>query len=609
MALSSNEQYFLELTNWARLNPLAAAQRVGIDLNQGLAPGTISTQSLQVLAPNAMLERAAILHSQWMLSADVFSHTGANGSAPSDRMAAAGYTFPPGSIRSENLGWYGIYGGRLDLATAIDEHFESLFLSAGHRSATMNGALREIGIAQEQGGYRHSDGYVYDSSMLTCDFATSGPSYFLTGVVYADTDNDDFYSIGEGRSGVSFAVTGGARAQASTAGGWALAFAPVSQLAVTITPTTGAATQVLFTGVHQNIKLDVIDGSLLAVSATMALQGQGIANAMLLGNEALSLSGDARANVLTGNAGANVLTGGGGADTLIGGAGNDRYVIDRSDRITEVNGGGNDTVQIDLDRATGSDRTYTLGSYLENLSLLGTGGTAAVGNAGANRINGNAGANRLDGGADSDTLSGGDGADTLQGGTGADRLLGGAGNDLYWIDTQSDQVVETALGGRDTLNSTVSYRLDTAANVEDLTLLGTASIDAFGNALDNRLSGNSGSNRLAGGLGHDRLIGAGGADNFLFLSAPIAASSDVIVDFTPGVDRIGLEDTIFGRLGASAYASNTSGLAQTAATRIVYESDTGQLWFDADGSASAARVLLATLATGLAMTAAQFELV
>ena len=36
------EQYFLELVNRARANPGGEAARLGIDLNQGLAAGTIS---------------------------------------------------------------------------------------------------------------------------------------------------------------------------------------------------------------------------------------------------------------------------------------------------------------------------------------------------------------------------------------------------------------------------------------------------------------------------------------------------------------------------------------------------------------------------------------
>ena len=87
------EQYVVELINRARANPAAEAARYGIDLNEGLKAGTISTAAKQPLALNPYLTDAARLHSQWMIDTDTFSHTGANGSTPGDRMKAAGYPF------------------------------------------------------------------------------------------------------------------------------------------------------------------------------------------------------------------------------------------------------------------------------------------------------------------------------------------------------------------------------------------------------------------------------------------------------------------------------------------------------------------------------------
>ena len=54
-ANSAQEQLMLELINRARMNPAAEAARQGIDLNQGLAPGTISAAPKQVLAMNDLL--------------------------------------------------------------------------------------------------------------------------------------------------------------------------------------------------------------------------------------------------------------------------------------------------------------------------------------------------------------------------------------------------------------------------------------------------------------------------------------------------------------------------------------------------------------------------
>jgi len=84
---------------------------------------------------------------------------------------------------------------------------------------------------------------------------------------------------------------------------------------------------------------------------------------------------------------------------------------------------------------------------------------------------------------------------------GADRLEGGLGNDRYDVDDPGDVVIELAGEGTDTVQASVSYTL--AANVENLTLTGSASINGTGNDLANVLRGNAGNNLLAGGAGGD----------------------------------------------------------------------------------------------------------
>jgi Ca2+-binding RTX toxin-like protein len=135
------------------------------------------------------------------------------------------------------------------------------------------------------------------------------------------------------------------------------------------------------------------------------------------------------------------------------------------------------------------------------------------GTAGNDSLTGTAGDDLLEGLAGNDTLRGLAGNDTLDAGTGGDRLIGGTGNDIYIVDGPGDTVIEIAGEGIDTVRSSATRTLD--ANVENLTLTGTAAIDGFGNSLNNVITGNSASNTLIGGGGADRLIGGTGNDTYI----------------------------------------------------------------------------------------------
>lgn len=204
---TAQEVLVVELVNRARANPEAEATRLGIGLNDGITGTQITATAKQPLAHNLLLIDSARTHSQWMLDADIFSHTGNNNSTATERMRAAGYVFSGSWTSGENIAWGGTTGSSINLTSyAVSQH-EGLFKSPGHRVNILNGNFRELGVGQKQ-GYFLSDGRNYLSSMLTQNFARSGSSYYLTGVVYSDNNKNDFYDVGEGMSGVTISFNG-----------------------------------------------------------------------------------------------------------------------------------------------------------------------------------------------------------------------------------------------------------------------------------------------------------------------------------------------------------------------------------------------------------------
>src|SRR5712671_5576903 len=225
-------------------------------------------------------------------------------------------------------------------------------------------------------------------------------------------------------------------------------------------------------------------------------------------------------------------------------------------------------------------------------------------------INGTAGNDSLVGTSGNDTIDGFAGNDTIDGGAGADSMVGGAGDDLFFVDNVSDTVVELANEGIDEVRASVSYTLSDFVN--NLTLVGSAvsgtgnAIDNVitGNALNNTLSGIDGNDTLNGAAGNDTLTGGTGADSFIFNQAPGAANADQITDFTSGTDKIRLDGSVMTQIGASGnfaagdarfFAGAGATAGHDADDRVVYNTTTGQLFYDADGNGAGASQLVATL--------------
>ena len=187
---------------------------------------------------------------------------------------------------------------------------------------------------------------------------------------------------------------------------------------------------------------------------------------------------------------------------------------------------------------------------------------------GADEINGNGGWDTLDGGGGNDTVQGGAGNDLLYGGSGNDRLNGG---------TLSDQLYGGR--GRDTL------------------------------------SGGSGDDFLNGGSGRDVLKGGSGWDTFVFDTKLASSNVDTITDFNVEQDNFMLSSLVFNNIwlgdlqDKQFYAAAGAAEGHDKSDRIIYDTDTGSLYYDADGSGSRDAVKFAVVSGAPDLTSDDFIIV
>ena len=295
------------------------------------------------------------------------------------------------------------------------------------------------------------------------------------------------------------------------------------------------------------------------------------------------LHGEAGDDKLYGNNGNDILNGGAGNDRLEGGYGNDTYVfakghgqdviydyettantdrivfndIQRAEAIFRQEGyhliiqtSAEDSVKIQdffysntykIEVFQFADQTFSLEELMENgLTLHGT------------ESNDNyqywQGKGIVYAGAGDDVLRGADKDDELYGEAGDDKLYGNGGNDRLYGGAGADYLYAGA--GNDWLN---------------------------------------------GGQGADRLHGGAGADVFVF--DVLDGSIDTIEDFHVQEDKIALSKSAFTALGDSLSAE-TFALGSQATSeeqRILFDSKTGSLLYDADGSGAAEAQVFATI--------------
>ena len=590
------EQLMLELINRARSNPNAEAALYDLtDLNQGLSPGTITSDPKQPLAFNLLLIDAAREHSQWISDTNTFSHTGEGGSNPGDRMIAAGYNFTGSWGWGENIAWKGTTWTPNVTQYIADEH-RSLFLSDGHRSNILRDSFREIGIGAIEDTYTHANNITYNAVITTQNFAYSGSSVFLTGVAFDDlVTDDDFYTIGEAIGGIEVKVIRQSDDQIFTthtmsAGGYQIALSAGTYDVEFFQDGTKIGNTQTVTINSQNVKLDLdtsnintLDDFLQGTNADYeqikgfagndTLIGLGGADELWGGNDHDVLNGGEGQDSLYGHSGNDKLYGGNANDLLNGGEGQDSLYGNLGDDKLYggndhdlLNGGegqdslygqsGNDSLYggNDHDLLNGGDGRDTLYGNLGNDKLYGGNDHDVLnGSDGRDSLYGNLGNDKLYGGNDHDVLNGSDGQDSLYGQSGNDSLYGGDGQDDLYGNLGNDKLyggndhdVLNGGDGQDSLYGNLGNDKLYGGNANDLLNGGDGQDTLYGNFGNDQLYGGNANDVLNGGQGQDTLTG--GADMDLFVIQP-DMGQDLIQDFEDGVDRITLSGNLsFGNL-------------------------------------------------------------
>ena len=365
-------------------------------------------------------------------------------------------------------------------------------------------------------------------------------------------------------------------------------------------------------------------------------------NIYLISPLGFTLMGNELDNAIHGGDGSDVVNAGLGNDSLFGGKGNDK-----------LNGGnGVDSADYSV-ISTGVNINLSSGKVTgisaESKVLIGTDKLTSIENAvggdGNDILIATSKGSELDGGNGADTLTGGNGADMLYGGDGNDNVNAGGGNDLIiggdgagddtynggaGIDTVKYSSALAGITVNLNLNSANAFSTSTDAGIgiDKLTAIENIIAGDFndillGNALNNRLDGGLGddfisgdkgndtliggedNDTLAGGLGNDILTGGAGNDIFIFDTvANTSKNKDTITDFVSGTDDIQFSKAIFkafvatGDLSEAAfYASFDVVKGHDSDDRILYNTTTGALYYDADGSGKGAAVQVALIGT------------
>ncbi|MEY2498792.1 MAG: hypothetical protein QOD12_2348 [Verrucomicrobiota bacterium] len=220
---TNEEQFYLELINRARANPVAEGLRLATTTDQSVlnaynsfGVNLVLMQSQFALLPsapplsmNATLTAAARAHSQNMLQNNYQGHNGPDGVLTTRLQnyisGANGYSLGENVYAYSKSVFYGHAGFEVDWGGTIATG--GMQSPPGHRNNIHSLQFREVGIGNVIGSNGGSGGV--GPQLVTQDFGSVGGLLpFVTGVVYRDLNGNSFYDPGEGVGGVTVNVTG-----------------------------------------------------------------------------------------------------------------------------------------------------------------------------------------------------------------------------------------------------------------------------------------------------------------------------------------------------------------------------------------------------------------
>ncbi len=485
-APTTEEQYLLELVNDARLNPLGNAARylsstagpqsyfdgINLALDYFNVSGSALANDLGQLTPvgpvawNTKLATAAEKHSAAMIDADEQSHQVPGEASLGDRVAAEGYQFTKlgenvyahaNDVMYAHAGFVIDWG--FDSADYTNGNLNSNFAvtgdgiqdPAGHRINIYDAAFKEVGIDVT---HQLDDNADTGPLVVTQDFGSSGSGFFVTGVAYTDSDDDQFYSFGEGRGDLVVKV-GGASVQSFASGGYSVA-AGIG--AKTIELSGGGLTGTVTVQANiadASLKLDVVDGNTLLTSGSIIVEGP-VAEIRALGIVGLEITGGSGAQEIIGTIAGDQLNGGLGNDILQGGLGDDFIRGDEGTDVAVFEGRRNsytvgtnqEGARIFISPETGQDTVegVEIFRFADGDYMFVDGRLKSTGEAGGNTD----GYNVIEGNASNQTLNGTNGPDLFIGGSGDETVLGGNGEDIaafagtrksYTIATRGETII------------------------------------------------------------------------------------------------------------------------------------------------------------------------